>query len=304
MLTVECRAMGSRVFVALDAASGFDPRLDVPSWFVERELCASRFRSDSELCRLNARSGEWVSVSAGLFAEIAAALAAARWSAGLSTPTVLEALERAGYDRSFEQLAPAERARLGGEPAPSFEDIRLDAASSRVFLPRGVRLDLGGTAKGRAADELCARLGSSAPALVDAGGDIAVSAPRSDGSPWPVGVASPLDDTECLATLALSGGGVATSGRDHRRWSTDLGDAHHLIDPRTGSPARTDVLCATVVASSAARADVAAKVLLIAGSDAGLAWLEREPDLAALLVLETGATRQSARLERHLWNAA
>jgi thiamine biosynthesis lipoprotein len=117
-------------------------------------------------------------------------------------------------------------------------------------------------------------------------------------------VASPLDDTECLATLALSRGGVATSGRDHRRWATERGEAHHLIDPRTGRPAETDVLSATVVGSSAARADVAAKVLLIAGSDAGLAWLEREPDLAALIVLEDGATRESSRFGRNLWGAA
>lgn len=302
MLSVECRAMGSRVFVALDAEPELAPRFDLPGWFAERERCSSRFRSDSELCRLNAESGGWVAVSAPLFAEIAAALGAARWSAGLSTPTVLEALERAGYDRSFDQLAPADRARVDGEPAPSFEEIQLDADRSRVFLPRGVRLDLGGTAKGRAADELCASLGTAAPALVDAGGDIAVSAARADGSPWPVGVASPLDDDECLATLALSRGGVATSGSDHRRWPTARGDAHHLIDPRTGRPAETDVLSATVVGSSAARADVAAKVLLIAGSAAGLAWLEREPDLAALLVLEGGATRQSSRWDRHLWS--
>jgi thiamine biosynthesis lipoprotein len=71
---------------------------------------------------------------------------------------------------------------------------------------------------------------------------------------------------------------------------------HHIIDPRTARPARTDVLTATVVAPTATEAEAAAKALLIQGSRAGLAWIEARPSFAALVVLEDGRIRRSRRL--------
>ena len=71
---------------------------------------------------------------------------------------------------------------------------------------------------------------------------------------------------------------------------------HHILDPRTGRPAETDVLSATVAGPSAVRAEMAAKAALILGSRAGLAWLEARPEMAGLLVLENGHVLRSARL--------
>jgi thiamine biosynthesis lipoprotein len=77
---------------------------------------------------------------------------------------------------------------------------------------------VGGIAKGWAADRAALLLGEHAPALVDAGGDIAVSGPQLDGSPWPVAMANSLNPEEQLDLVLLYNGGVATSGRDDRRW--------------------------------------------------------------------------------------
>ena len=124
---------------------------------------------------------------------------------------------------------------------------------------------------------------------MDAGGDIAVSGPRQDSAPWVVGVANPFFPDDALDNLLLSGrGGVATSGRDYRRWQRNGRWYHHILDPRTGRPAETDVLTATVIAPSAARAEVAAKVALILGSQAGRTWLAARPELAGCLVLDDG----------------
>jgi thiamine biosynthesis lipoprotein len=82
---------------------------------------------------------------------------------------------------------------------------------------------------------------------------------------------------------------VATSGRDYRRWKQDGRWNHHIIDPRTGEPAVTDVLTATVVAPNVMEAEMAAKVVLILGSREGLEWLERRSGYAGLVVQETGA---------------
>jgi thiamine biosynthesis lipoprotein len=160
-----------------------------------------------------------------------------------------------------------------------------------------VRLDLGGTAKGWAAAAAVRRLRSAGPALVDAGGDIVVSGPMADGGPWPIAIASPFGEGDApLGVLRLSAGAVATSGRDYRRWRQGGEERHHLIDPRTGRPAETDVLAATVVAGDAVSAEAAAKTALILGSRAGMAWIEARPGLAALLALADGRVLHSRRL--------
>jgi thiamine biosynthesis lipoprotein len=137
---------------------------------------------------------------------------------------------------------------------------------------------------------------------MDAGGDVAVSGPMADGSPWPIGVANPLVADETLGVLLLRGGAVATSGRDYRRWRRGDSEQHHIIDPRTGQPAQTDVLAATVVGPNGVAAEVGAKVVLILGSAAGLAWLEARPDLAGLLVLADGQVIHSSRMAAYWYD--
>jgi len=302
MQSIEHRALGSRVLALIDDDSARALALlgRTPALLNEAERRASRFRSDSELSRLNA-AGE-AKVSHALFADIEASLEAARWTGGLVTPTVLTALEAAGYVESFEALGEQVSDEGGAGPCPDSARVRLDPSNREVRLPPGLRLDLGGTLKGRLADQLSRELGEHAPALVDAGGDIAVSGPRQDGLPWSVGVGHPDNPNEPLCILALERGGVATSGRDFRRWKTARGWAHHLIDPRSGRPSETDVLTATVIARSAHRADVAAKAVLLLGSQAGLAFVESHPELEALVVRDDTTVRESSGFAEWIWS--
>ena len=291
--TTALRAMGCGVQAVVDVPG---PEADLalsrlPAWFAARDACLSRFQPRSELSRVNARPGSQHRVSAELWEALERALEAARWTQGLVTPTVLEALERAGYDRSFELLdAQADQPPLPPVPSPPWQQVQLDAATRSVW-PGGARLDLAGTAKGAAADALAEQLGAFGPGLVDVGGDIAVSGPRADGTPWPVGVADPHQPERPLAVLALSLGAAATSGRDYRRWERAGHPAHHLIDPRTGAPAWTNVVSATVVGDTALRSEIAAKVVVLLGSTLGLAWLAEQPGLDGCAVLEDGRIR-------------
>lgn len=288
MQTLEHRALGCRVFVGIDddGPRGRALLADIPELLGRHEARASRFLPESELSQLNARAGHPTALSRELCADVAAALAAAEWTGGLVTPTVLAALERAGYTQSFGGGA-APVPGTPALPAPDHRGVELDVVHCRVRLPEAVRLDLAGTLKGRIADQLAARLGTHAPSLVDAGGDIRVSGPRADGSAWGVGISDPSRPDDALCQIDLRRGAVATSGRDHRRWKTGDRWHHHLIDPRTGEPAETDVLTATVVAPSAARADVAAKVVFLLGCNAGLDWAELQ-GLEALVVRADG----------------
>jgi thiamine biosynthesis lipoprotein len=299
---LEFHAMGCEMLALVD--SEYAPTLlaKVPEWFEEWEQVLSRFRYDSELTRLNQIHERPVRVSDTLWEVLQAARQAEGLTDGLVTPTLLDAMIEAGYDRPFEIL-PHQAALVGNPvvaaPAP-LTALAVDDSARTVTLPAGVGLDFGGIAKGWAAHQAVKRLQAAGPALVNAGGDIAVSGPRSDGSPWPIGVTDPFQRTAGIETLFLEAGGVATSGKDRRRWTRNGVPQHHIIDPVTSQPAETDLLRVTVVAPDVMQAEAAAKAVFILGSRAGLEWIRARARFAALFILDSGQVLYSRRLEEFL----
>jgi FAD:protein FMN transferase len=306
MLKIEFRAMGCRIAAFVDNESSQAARAleQVPDWFEEWEQVLSRFRPDSELCALNARSGDVFRAGAVLFKVVETALQAARASSGLVLPTLLAPLMRAGYDRSFEMIGAADEV---GPTIPlsftseTWENIRLDSNGQDIFLPSGMALDLGGVAKGWAAHEACRRLGAFGPALVDAGGDIAVSSERMGGGLWAVAVADPLQASAQLAVLGLGRCGVATSGIDHRRWRRNGRWKHHIIDPRTLEPVQTDLISVSVVADDVIRAEMFAKAVLILGGRDGREWLDAHIGVSALLAYRDGRVEHAGAIAEMFW---
>jgi thiamine biosynthesis lipoprotein len=294
--------MGCEMLAAVDGE--FAPALlaKVPEWFEEWEQILSRFRYDSELTRLNQIHEQPVQVSDTLWDVLQTARNAERMTDGLVTPTLLDAIIEAGYDRPFDVL-PHQTALVShpvfAAPQP-LTAVAVNAPTRTVALPSGLSLDFGGSAKGWAAHQAMKRLQAEGPALVNAGGDIAISGPRADGSPWPVGIANPFQPKENLETLFLNACGVATSGKDRRRWTRNGVLQHHIIDPATGQPAETDLLTVTVVAPDVMQAEAAAKAAFILGSRAGLEWIEARPQFAALFMLDDGQVSYSERMEDFL----
>jgi thiamine biosynthesis lipoprotein len=299
---LEFRAMGCQVLAVVENPTALEALQGIPAWFEEWEGHLSRFRLESELTRVNRANGMPVKVSQ-VFADVfETALDAEHISGGLVTPVLLDALVNAGYDRSFD-LLPREQAFASAEELtciPRLGEVDWDKATRTMWLPPDLHLDFGGVAKGWAAHQAAKRLASYGAALVDAGGDIAITGLQSDGSPWLVGIADPYEPSENLEVLKLGRCGVATSGRDARNWLRGGKLSHHIIDPRTGLPAETDVLTATVVAPSVTEAEAAAKTLLISGSAAGMQWLAARPHLSAMLVLEDGVCLYSETMATFL----
>ena len=308
----EFRAMGSRVLAILDSDEPQPILHQVPDWFEEWERALSRFRIDSEVSRLNANRGLPRAVSQTFWEVLALAREAEALSLGLVNPLILEDLVVAGYDRPFEQMqsahafasAPAFTGLMQPvaelDPLPPVDKIMLDAASRTVALPPGTGLDFGGVAKGWAAHQTVQRLDPTGPALVSAGGDVAVSRPRRNGEPWRIGVEDPFGAEGYIEMLYIETGGVATSGKDHRHWRRGGLFQHHIIDPRTRQPAVTDILAATVVASTVMRAEALAKAVLISGSRLGLELLEDHADAEGMLVLDDGSMQYSPNFEQYL----
>jgi thiamine biosynthesis lipoprotein len=271
------------------------------SQLVELEARWSRFRPDSELSTLNRAAGRPVVVSPETLTLLALAVLGWQATAGRFDPTVLEALEAAGYDRSFDQL-PAHGHPSGGSrpipgPAPGLAGIRIDAEAATVTLPPGVRLDVGGVAKGYAADLLCGQLraAGAAGACINVGGDLRVSGAAPHSGPWAIAVPHPHGGP--AATLQLTEGAVATSSPLRRAWHAGRRAAHHLIDPRTGQPASTSILQATVVAAEAWRAEVAAKAAFLADLPDALPQATRL-GTEALIIDQDGGLHLTAGLQQ------
>lgn len=267
--------------------------VDPQRWFQRLESLWSRFDPESSLSQLNRMAGRWVVVPPLLHLAIRRALAAAQTTGGAFDPTVLPALINAGYGRSFEQgptaIGPA-------APAGRWREVKL--APGVVYLPSDLQLDLGGIGKGLAVDHVIRRLHRRQPndsILVNAGGDLAFwTAPGE--RPWQVEVADPFQPEQTRATFSLYQGAAATSSTLGRRWGEGL---HHLIDPRTGRPTRSEVVSATVFASGAGRADVLAKVCIIVGAERALPLLARQK-CQGLLVTRSGKTILTPGLEGFL----
>ena len=275
-------AMGTSV-VLIAPGDAPTPKLDLAVHVVEREFAEqeqrfSRFRDESELSKVNRSGGRPTRVSGPFGALVERALRAAAATDGLFDPTVLPAMVAAGYDRTFEDVIVTAREVLRpAAPTGRWREIVFDL--DVLTLPEGVGLDLGGIAKGWTADIAARRASEILPwGIVDAGGDM-----RAFGDVPPegleIGVEHPFDAQVEVLRLALTHGALASSSIVRRSWGPNL---HHLIDPRTGRPASTDVVQASVWADTCVEAEVEAKVALLRGVPA-------LRELAATLVLEDGS---------------
>ena len=278
--------MGTTISLLLPAKQAAQGKQIVRDLFAEWEQALSRFIPESELSRLNRLADAPVAVSDLLYSVLATALTAARASEGVYDPAMLEQLEKIGYDRTFDDIQPtAFDPIIPGEPGGRWRGIKVNPIYREVTLPVGIKLDFGGIAKGMAVDAALQRLREHgiSPALVNAGGDLAVSGLPPTEDTWLIAVPG----RERYWSLPLHRGAVATSGIARRHWRQGNILRHHLLDPRTGLPAQSDLWSVTVVADRCEQAEVAAKVAFILGSRRGADFLRRH-HIAGLLVREDG----------------
>ncbi len=282
----EFRAMGTTISLLLPESQVEMGAQIVRTLFSEWEQTLSRFLPESELSQLNQQAGTPVAVSDLFYDVLATALTAARATEGVYDPALLDQLVQLGYDRTFDDL-PTVRFDpiIPGEPGGRWRGIKVDPIHRHVTLPAGIKLDFGGIAKGMAVDAALERLHQSgiSQAMVNAGGDLAVLGLPPAADQWPVAVPG----REQFWSIPLISGAIATSGIAHRHWWQGNTLRHHILDPRTGLPAQSDLWSVTVVADRCEQAEVAAKVAFILSSRSGANFL-REHRIAGLLVRKDG----------------
>jgi thiamine biosynthesis lipoprotein len=280
--------MGTEILLLVPRGTASSVDGAVRDLFAVREAALSRFRADSDLCRASASAGRPVRVGALLLDALSAALRAARATGGAFDPCLGTQMAAIGYDRPFRpglRVSPAAPALSRGG---RWREVVVDRERRTVRIPRGVALDLGGIAKGMAVDAAIEILRDAGvgSALVSAGGDLAVLGRPPGAVGWSVRLAECPGDER----VTLHGGALATSSVTRRTWVQGGSQRHHLVDPRTGEPARSGLRAVSVAAATCEQAEVAATAAMVLGIDAGSAFLRRV-GLAATLVPELGAPR-------------
>ena len=293
------RALGGLLRLVVTRKSRLSAAKRAVDRFLEEiDAAASRFRADSELSRINATPEREVRVSPLFGRAISEALRGARITGGAVDPTVGTAVRLLGYDKDFAAM-PADGSAivLVAEQIPGWRAVRYDEPTRTIWLPRGVELDLGSTAKALASD-LAATAALEAAGgggvLVSLGGDIAVAGEAPAGG-WPIQVSedSGAAITEGEEAIAITDGGVATSSTSVRRWTRGGVVLHHIIDPATGLPAAGRWRTVTVVAGSCVDANIASTAAIVMG-EAAAGWLD-EYSLPARLVGRDGAVHRTSQ---------
>jgi thiamine biosynthesis lipoprotein len=255
----------------------------------------SPHKPTSELSRINREAARQpVPLSEEMFDLVARALAFSRLSGGAFDISYAAVGQLYDYRRRVQpSAAELERARA----LVGWQHLHLDTPSRTLRFGReGMRIDLGGFAKGHAVDRaalLLRRRGISS-AMVSAGGDSRIIGSRR-GRPWSVAIRDPRRAGEVVAVLPLEDVSVSTSG-DYERYFDD-GDerVHHLIDPATGRSPR-HVRSVTILAADGLTSEALSKTVFVLGVQRGLALIEHQPGVDAVVVDAQGVLHASSGL--------
>lgn len=272
--------------------------------FLEKELAAADAEivrlealfsaniASSDISRVNRAGGEWVKVGPETADLIKRSLVIAAETDGAFDPAIGRVVRLWGIGTSAARVPdePEIRAALRGGGYKNVK-VREEDGESYVKAPDGLWLDLGAIAKGRVADILKERLVSDGVrgAIIDLGGNLALIGSSPDGRPWRLGLQHPHKQRgEYFGVVNVSDGSVVTSGPYERFFERDGVRYHHIFDPATGYPAKSDLDSVSIIDADSTRADALCTALFVMGRARAEKFLEKNTDLAAVLVLASG----------------
>jgi thiamine biosynthesis lipoprotein len=296
---VEDGIMGTRITVELWADDKAQGQAAIEAVLAEMrriDESMSTYKPTSEVSMVNARAAQGpLKISPELCDLLNTALDYSRVTDGAFDITYASV----GYLYDFRHhVRPGEEQIRQALPGVDYRHVVLDPAQHTVrFTQPGVRIDLGGIAKGHAVDQGIALLQKRGfeHALVTAGGDSRIIGDRF-GKPWVVGIRHPDRKDEVIARIPLEDAAISTSGDYERYFDEDGMRYHHIIDPGTGHSA-SKVRSATIIGPSATRTDGLSKTAFVLGPEKALEIYNRLDDIDAILVTPDGRVLYSKGLE-------
>ena len=266
--------MGTDIYLEADNTE------ELLAWFTLVERRYSRFLKDSELSILNQKpvSEDWISISEEFYQILLKSEAFMAQTDSLFNPYLGQLMSSLGYDRSFDRMEGI--AMQTDRQFCKDKGLLLHHDQPLVKKVRDIHIDLGGVVKGWSADQAF-HMAQGENIFIDAGGDMRFSFTQ----PETIGVMNPFDPSTDIAQFVMQQGALATSNVLHRRWKTQHGERHHILNGKTGENPESDVIQATVLAPTAAEAEVYAKVLCMIHAEDAQTWIkEKELPIAALIV--------------------
>lgn len=256
------------------------------------ERLLSKTIADSDVDRINHSSGEPVQVDPETWEILRRAKEISRQSGGAFSVTIAPLTALWDFTGGTERM-PSEKERLAALPLVNDEAITL-GEDGTVTLPEGRIIDLGGIAKGYIADQIAAMCRTrSLGAVISLGGNTYVTGSKPDGTAYRVGIQNPVSGRgAAAAVISMQDGTVVTSGIYERCFEKDGVSYHHILDPKTGSSAMTDLASATVVGNDSMTADAVATACIVLGSGEALKLLA-EMGLDGLLIGRDGTLWQT-----------
>lgn len=257
------------------------------------EQIMSTYLPESEISLINRSAGkDWRSVHPEILFVIQEALGYSRLSNG-------------AFDITFKPLTRLWNFEPGSRPPDpkavrellnlvDFKAVLIDKEDRVLLKKPGMAIDLGGIAKGYAVDRAMAVLEAQGitDAIINSGGDLRVIGRRTRKKRWRIGIQDPRNRDTVIETIDVSGGAVATSG-DYEKYFIDQGIRyHHILNPKTGFPAR-GCRSVTVICPAAMMADAMATAVFVLGPEQGMELMETLPEVEGMIIDQDGQIQRS-----------
>lgn len=266
--------------------------------FDRLEALLSVWKEGSDVLRLNQAAGVApVPVSRDTIEVLEQAHEASVWTGGKFDVTFGALADIWKFDHDQDNVVPSRAAIEQRLPLINYDEVQTDGAAGTAFIRKpGMRVHLGGIGKGYAVDRAVAFLKQRGVTdfMIQSGGDLYVAG-TNGGKPWTLAIADPRGAHEPFATLEIRDGTFSTSGDYERSFLKDGVRYHHLLDPDRGEPARGS-RSVTIVTDRAVIADVLSTGIFIMGPEAGMALIEKLPNVEGVIVTATNAVLISSGL--------
>jgi thiamine biosynthesis lipoprotein len=244
----------------------------------ELEKLLNYFSYESEITKINRSAGiAPVKVSSQTLEIVKKAVDIAEYTNGAYDPTIGPVIKLWGFSsQSAAPSIPPENKIREAIKLVNYKKIHIDISKSEIFLEeKGMEIDLGGIAKGYAADMAVEVIKSKGikTALVAVAGDIKGFGLKPNGQPWNIGIQNPKTEEDVFATLHLKDTSISTSGDYQRFFVKDGQRYHHILDPETGYPA-SGIISISVIAPDGFMADGLSTGIFVLGPEKGIKLLE------------------------------
>lgn len=258
----------------------------------QRDDLWSRTKTDSDVCAVNAQSGQWVTVDIATARLLRTAASLSSQTDGAFDITTLP-LTRLWENAQTSGVAPSKEELDAALATVGYQQLTLNGNDVKLS---GGSIDLGAIAKGYVADELrhILKEGGCTSAIISLGGNAVVIGEKPNGQPFHVGIADPRNDSELIATVAVRDCSVVTSGSYIRGYTVAGKRYSHILDPKTGQPVDNDLLSVTILCFSSVEADAMSTACFVMGFDKAKAFIEKTDGVEAVFVKADGSVVATA----------